>query len=70
MSGSKCYKCFKVKLGYCPFDYVCEYEVWENFRKPQKHVEISKSLLANERLAESFPLSSNYGVSVREVKKQ
>jgi hypothetical protein len=35
MNGRKCESkdCFKLKLGYCPFDYVCEDSVFERFRK-------------------------------------
>jgi hypothetical protein len=41
MSGRKCETCFKKKLGYCPFDNACEFEVWELFviRNVKKNVE-------------------------------
>jgi hypothetical protein len=29
MSGRKCETCFNKRLGYCPFDERCRYEVWE-----------------------------------------
>jgi len=33
MSGRTCERCFKIKLGYCPFDEACKYEVHERFGK-------------------------------------
>jgi len=33
MSGRKCERCFMERLGYCPFDFACRYEVWERFNK-------------------------------------
>ena len=41
MSGRKCECCYKVRLGYCPYDYVCRYEVWERFGKVKKQVLLS-----------------------------
>jgi len=38
MSGRKCERCWKEKIGYCPFDEACKHEVFERFNKVRKCV--------------------------------
>jgi len=45
MGGRKCERCFNEKLGYCPFDFACKYEVWERFNKLKKILAIELQLL-------------------------
>jgi hypothetical protein len=44
MSGRKCHVCQKNRVGYCPFDEACRYEVWESF------VIANKKAIALEKL--------------------
>ena len=64
MNGRKCESkdCFRLKLGYCPFDYACMDSAYERFRKG--------FLKFNEQRAnyvKSF--SSDCVVDTREVKR-
>jgi hypothetical protein len=38
MSGRSCEVCFDKKLGYCPFDYSCKYEVIDLYAMRQKYL--------------------------------
>jgi len=42
MSGRSCERCWKEKLGYCPFDFICKDEVYSRFGR-------MKAILAKER---------------------
>lgn len=41
MNRKVCECCFKKRLGYCPFDYACKYDVWERFGQIKKQVPLS-----------------------------
>jgi hypothetical protein len=64
MNGRKCESkdCFRLKLGYCPFDYVCEDNVYERFRKGVSRFNEQKAEFVKSKI-----LSSNCTVGAKGV---